>query len=75
LVAGVMLLALIGAGGENTDVLAHLTGFVSGVLFGALYAKWQSRPFASAVIQWLAGIVAIGVVAGAWNWARYGFSG
>ena len=35
LAAGVALLAVLGTGGERTDVGAHLTGFVMGVAFGA----------------------------------------
>ncbi len=33
-VGGICLLALLGAGGENTDVIAHGCGFVAGILFG-----------------------------------------
>jgi rhomboid protease GluP len=75
IVAGVMLLGLIGSGGENTDVLAHLTGFVSGVLLGALYARLPSRIFDNAASQWLAGVAAAAVVVVAWIGAGYGFSG
>jgi len=35
LFAGIMLLAWTGIGGERTDVLAHVTGLVSGLLVGA----------------------------------------
>ena len=35
LAAGVALLAVLGTGGERTDVGAHLTGFLMGVAFGA----------------------------------------
>jgi rhomboid protease GluP len=33
-VGGICLLALLGAGGGNTDVIAHGCGFVAGILFG-----------------------------------------
>jgi membrane associated rhomboid family serine protease len=48
LVAGVALLAFTGAGGERTDVLAHLTGFAMGVLAGASHAARTQRAPASA---------------------------
>ncbi len=37
LVAGVSLLALLGAGTEHVDVLGHLLGFASGVVLGLAY--------------------------------------
>jgi membrane associated rhomboid family serine protease len=66
LVAGVMLLALIGSGGENTDVLAHLTGFASGVFLGALYSRLPRRVFDSVGTQWLTGMAAAAVFVCAW---------
>ncbi len=36
LVAGVLLLAWTGMGGERTDVLAHVTGLLAGLLVGAV---------------------------------------
>ena len=38
LIAGVALLAFTGAGGERTDVLAHVSGFAMGVLAGVIHA-------------------------------------
>lgn len=38
-VAGIGLLAFTGTGGENTDIIAHLTGFIAGFVFGALLAR------------------------------------
>ena len=38
LIGGLALLGFLGTAGENTDVGAHLTGFVSGVMLGALHA-------------------------------------
>src|SRR5690606_12021210 len=43
LLAAAGVLAMLGTGGENTDVLAHLTGFVCGVLLGALYGRMNRR--------------------------------
>ncbi len=39
LAAGLTLLGLFGAGGENIDVLAHVAGFVTGTIMGWLTAK------------------------------------
>lgn len=43
LAGGVVLLAYLGAGGERTDVVAHLTGFLAGALCGALLS-WLRAP-------------------------------
>jgi rhomboid protease GluP len=69
LIAGVMLLALLGAGGENTDVLAHLTGFFCGVILGASYARIPTSLFTSIALQSLATVTAITTLIGAWVWA------
>jgi membrane associated rhomboid family serine protease len=42
LVGGALLLAYTGSGGERTDIVAHLTGFVAGSGFGYLYARLAS---------------------------------
>jgi rhomboid protease GluP len=64
LIAGTFLLAFTGVGGENTDVLAHLTGFVMGTLVGVLHAAW--RVPRGRVAQLVAGAAALMVVAAAW---------
>ncbi|NJD30674.1 MAG: rhomboid family intramembrane serine protease [Gammaproteobacteria bacterium] len=62
--AGVFLLAFTGAGGENTDVLAHLTGFATGAVAGVLHATW--RVPRGTVAQILAGSFALALVAASW---------
>lgn len=64
LVAGVALLAYTGTAGENTDIGAHLTGFVAGVAGGALLAR--AKLHTSAATQLALGAGALGVVAVAW---------
>ena len=64
LIAGIFLLAFTGVGGENTDVLAHLTGFVMGALVGVLHAAW--RVPRSPVAQLVSGLATLIVVAAAW---------
>jgi membrane associated rhomboid family serine protease len=68
LVAGVFLLGFTGVGGENTDVLAHLTGFVTGTLGGWWLGRLQRIP--ADRTQWLAGIGALTGTAAAW-WAAF----
>lgn len=66
LIAGVALLAMTGAGDENTDVIAHVTGFACGAVVGALHA-WKPMPiFDSVVAQWGAALLAVGFIVGAW---------
>jgi membrane associated rhomboid family serine protease len=71
LVAGVALLAFTGAGGERTDVLAHLTGFVMGAVAGVLLAA-NRRPVAGWV-QSVLGAAAMVVIAAAW-WLAFRYS-
>jgi len=64
LIAGVFLLAFTGVGGDSTDVLAHLTGFVMGALTGWLLA--QRRSSAGTLAQWVSGLGALAVIGAAW---------
>ncbi len=64
LVAGVFLLAFTGAGGENTDVLAHLTGFAMGAQAGLVHAAW--RVPRGGVAQWVAGTLSLAAIGAAW---------
>jgi len=67
LVAGIILLGFTGAGGERTDVLAHLTGFVMGALAGAVHAAWRCPR--GSVAQVVAGIISLAAVCAAWAFA------
>jgi len=69
LIAAVALLALLGAGGEHTDVLAHLTGFFAGTLLGAVYGSLSVPRSGRALPQLLAGASALAAIVGAWAWA------
>jgi len=64
LVAGVILLGFTGAGGERTDVLAHLTGFAMGALAGIAHAvlRVPRGPLA----QWISGALALAALVLAW---------
>jgi membrane associated rhomboid family serine protease len=69
LICGIMLLALLGAGGENTDVLAHLTGFFCGAVLGASYARVPTKVFSNLLLQIGVTVVATAAIVGAWMWA------
>jgi rhomboid protease GluP len=69
LIAGIFLLAFTGAGGEHTDVLAHLTGFLSGAVLGAAHARYSTSLTDNPVVQLTAAIATLAGIAGAWAWA------
>lgn len=66
LIVGVMMLGLIGAGGENTDVLAHLTGFICGVGLGVVFSRVAAARFGNTLLQLTAGFAATGAIVAAW---------
>lgn len=65
LVAGIVLLGFLGAGGERTDVLAHGWGFLAGLLLGAGGAalradeRWR-RPAPQRILGWLTLLAVMG---------------
>ena len=65
LFAAIALLAFTGVGGERTDVLAHFAGFGCGVLLGMLAASFDIRRLGHSG-QYIAGGLALGLVAYAW---------
>lgn len=72
IIAGLGLLAFTGTAGENTDLTAHLMGFVAGFGCGALLARFANievlrRPH----VQTACAVVALAVVAGAWLWGLW----
>jgi len=64
LVAGVILLGFTGAGGERTDVLAHLGGFAMGSLAGLAHAGLRAPR--GRLAQLIAGGLALAVLWLAW---------
>lgn len=66
LVAGLLLFATLGMEGERTDVLAHTTGLLSGLLMGGLCSVLPSRWLASEGVQFFAGASSLALVAAAW---------
>jgi rhomboid protease GluP len=63
--AGIALLAFTGVGGENTDIVAHFTGFTCGIACGVLVARVDLARL-GAREQWLAGAAALVLIAIAW---------
>jgi rhomboid protease GluP len=67
--AALGLLAMLGAGGENTDLGAHLFGFLFGLPLGIgaeLMIEYRGRP--GRAVNTLLAAAAISIVAGSW-WA------
>jgi rhomboid protease GluP len=67
IVAALGLLAFTGTAGENTDLGAHLFGFIAGCVGGALLARWAHvRWLANRRVQRIAAAATAFAVAGAW---------
>ena len=63
---GVLLLAYTGLGGERTDVIAHVTGFLSGLLLGGLYGMLGQRVSIKTRSQFALGLTALAFLAFCW---------
>jgi len=66
LVGGVVLLGYLGTGGIRTDVIAHVTGFLSGIGLGALYGRMGRRLNPSRPTQIALGSGACVIISGCW---------
>ena len=64
--AGITLLAFLGFGGENTDVLGHISGFGVGVPIGLLLARVPQRFTRRVRVQRTSGTLVLGLVSLAW---------
>ena len=62
--AGICLLGFLSAG-ENTDILAHLFGFLVGCALGAARRFLRVKPSGDAV-QYLLLLICFGIIAGGW---------
>lgn len=71
IIGGLALLMFTGTGDENTDIGAHLMGFVCGFGIGMLLTVLGRMP-APARVQYAAGSVAVGLVVLAWLLALQG---
>jgi membrane associated rhomboid family serine protease len=66
LIGGLVLLGLLGVGGERTDVAAHVTGLLAGVLLGSFGCRLPPRWLVNRQVQAASGAAAIALVAAAW---------
>ena len=63
---GLALLAFLGFSGENTDVLAHVLGFGSGIAAGLVLARWDRDWTVDRGLQWKCAAISGAVVISAW---------
>ena len=66
LAGGLALLAFLGLSGENTDILAHVLGFGSGIAAGWVLARRDRDWTVDQGLQWKCACIAGAVVASAW---------
>lgn len=73
-VGAVILLAWLGTGGERTDIVAHLTGFLAGFGMGAVLGRVVRLRAAAPMRQWLLGAVSVLGIMLTWGFAfaKYG---
>jgi rhomboid protease GluP len=71
LFAGSCLLALLGAGNEHVDVLGHLLGFVTGILFGWIFARFEIPRSRAMRSQLIAGGAALTLLGAGWFFALH----
>ena len=67
LIGGVLLLAYTGSGGERTDVVAHLTGFLAGLVIGWVGSRLPRKWLASGSVQKWSGLATIALLVTAWT--------
>jgi rhomboid protease GluP len=63
---GLALLAFLGLSGENTDVLAHVLGFASGIAAALVLARWDRDWTVDRGLQWTCAGIAGAVVISGW---------
>lgn len=68
-VGGIVMLAWFGTGGERTDIVAHLTGFLAGFVIGAVLGRTLAPGKPGHRVQWLLGGFSLLCVALAWGFA------
>ena len=66
LVGGIVLLAYTGTGGERTDVVAHLTGFIAGLALGVPLMRVPAAWLRRRALQSGAAGLALGLIIACW---------
>jgi rhomboid protease GluP len=64
--AGLALLVMMGTAGENTDVWAHVMGFVAGAVMGLGLGRVDAAKLGRPAVQAACGVAAVGLLAAAW---------
>ena len=72
LIGGVLLFVYTGTGGERTDVVAHVTGLLAGLLIGALGSRISIRFLQRRGVQIAAASSVVGLLLFAWMLALRG---
>lgn len=67
-VGAIALLAYTGTGDENTDIVAHLTGFLAGGAGGFLLNRFSGITQLSYTVQRFSGALAVGIIVLCWWW-------
>ena len=67
LVGGLWVLAWLGTGDASTDIVAHLTGFLAGLLFGSLMGKIPRPVKHDAAVQATTGLITLGAIVVSWG--------
>ena len=63
---GLALLAFLGFSGENTDIVAHVMGFGSGLVAGLVLSRWDGDWPSDRRVQWICAASAALLVVAAW---------
>lgn len=71
LVAGVLLLVMMGTEGERTDVFAHVAGFGAGLIVGLAVCRLPTDWLKNDVLQSIAGITVVAVIILCWTAASW----
>lgn len=71
IISGVILLSFLGGPGKGVDVASHITGFLSGILLGAVFGSFGSRLMLKERYQVMLGFGTITIIALAWLAATY----
>jgi membrane associated rhomboid family serine protease len=66
LVGGLWVLTWLGTGDASTDIVAHLTGFVAGLLLGSLMGRVPKPARHDVVVQLTTGFMALCGIVGTW---------
>jgi len=67
LIGGLVIFGFTGIGGENTDVTAHATGLLAGLVLGWVGVALPSDWLGSRRVQQVSGVAALAVVVIAWT--------